>query len=192
MDQTSKLLSLLFLKNHTIFSLLLILILPVLSYAQIGGSDQCEVYLVDTQLTLKLFKAVENKNLSEKELESIFKPTSKILGTFDTSVSEESLTSQTYRIPKTQLFVTASVYYTDEELQSKSHSSSMRIGIAISKKKVSNVFDAINNAMAELTYDEHTDVIRVKKNIFLNNRPFLIGLECRCNRKDVSEEKNNN
>jgi hypothetical protein len=62
--------------------------------AQRGNSDRCEVISVD----------VTGRKLSQWD-----KLQGRRLGTFDTTIAEEELTTKIYRLPKTKLFVVASV-----------------------------------------------------------------------------------
>ncbi len=59
----------------------------------------------------------------------------------------------------------------------------MLVGIVVSKKAQDNAFEAQNNAVAEITYTEHTDTVRVKTQTQAQVRQYLVGLECGCHRE---------
>ncbi|HEX6715594.1 MAG TPA: hypothetical protein VF088_00700, partial [Pyrinomonadaceae bacterium] len=72
--------------------------------AQSGNSDRCEVIVID----------VTGKEPSQWE-----RLKAQRLGIFDTTIAEEESTTKIYPLPKTNLFVVASVWYTDESMASK-------------------------------------------------------------------------
>src|SRR4051812_23776096 len=75
-------------------------------FTQTKYSDRCTVVVVEiTGRKLSDFENARPLNLREKEL-----------GTFDTTIGEEELTTRSYQLPKTKLFVVASVWYTDESI----------------------------------------------------------------------------
>ena len=87
------------------------------------GTDNCEIYVVDA--------AAKKDVMLEK---------------FTTMIGEEELTNKTYPLLKTGLFITASVYYTDESMASEHGYDSMMLGVAVSKKPLDDAFSAANNA----------------------------------------------
>ena len=100
-------------------------------------------------------------------------------------MGEEQLTTKTYTLPGTDQIITASVFYTDERMFSTRSNTvdSMLVGIVVSKKAQDNAFVAQNNAVAEITYTEHTDTIRVTSQAQVQGRRYHVGLECRCHRE---------
>jgi hypothetical protein len=50
-------------------------------------------------------------------------------------------------------------------------------------KALESAFEAQNNSVAEITYAEHTDTVRVKTQSQVQGRQYLVGLECRCHRE---------
>lgn len=118
------------------------------------GSDHCEMYVVDA--------GAKTQVMLEK---------------FTTIIGEEELTSKTFRFLKTGLFITASVYYTDESMASVNGYDSMMLGVAVSEKPLVDAFSAPNNAFAEVTLAT-LDTVRAKKNYRIKGRTYLIGIEC--------------
>jgi hypothetical protein len=86
-----------------------------------------------------------------------------------------------YSFPGTKLIVTATVYYTDESMASKKAQDSMELGIVVGPKAEQEALSAMNNAVAEVTYDAATDKVRIKKFLIVEGRTYLVGLECECN-----------
>lgn len=118
------------------------------------GSDNCEMYVVDGD--------------AKKDV---------MLEKFTTTIGEEELTNQTYPFLKTGLFITASVYYTDESMASEHGYDSMMLGVAVSKKPLGDAFSTPNNAFAEVTLAT-LDMIRAKMYYKVKGRTYLIGIQC--------------
>ena len=118
------------------------------------GSDNCEMYVVDAD--------------AKKDV---------MLEKFTTTIGEEVLTNKSYPLLKTGLFVTASVYYTDESLASKHGYDSMMLGVAISERALLDAFSTPNNAFAEVTLAT-LDVIRAKMYYKVKEKTYLIGIQC--------------
>lgn len=154
---------------------------------QVKG-DVCHVYLVDVD---KATKAIENND------EKLDTESQTIFPTFITEIGEETETTKTYPFPKTNLFIVAQVFYTDESLYSKySNKDSKYVGtgesiiitIAISKKKNPKELTETINSSAEVTYDEQTNKVRTKQFIVINKKKYLVGLECDCSLKRQTEK----
>ncbi len=147
-------------------------------------SDKCHVYLVDEKAAQKFFAETDLNALAKKpKKEQEVIAASAGVTTFDeflTKVGEEELTTRTYTFPKSDQIITASVFYTDESMASAGHQSSVFLGIAVAEKPYDSAMAARNNAIAEISYDKNTDAVRVKKNVEINGRRYLVGLECRC------------
>jgi hypothetical protein len=107
----------------------------------------------------------------------------KILGQFSATVGEEELTTKSFPLPGSNAVITASVYYTDEMMRSKTGSDSMLLGIVVADKAQEDALTAPNNAVAEATYNQFTDAVRVKMNVKIKGRAFLVGLQCNCQNK---------
>ena len=123
-----------------------------------SGSDNCEMYVVDGD--------------ARKDV---------MLEKFTTIIGEEELTNKTYPLLKTGLFITASVYYTDESMASKHGYDSMMLGVAVSKKPLDDAFSVANNAFAN-AFAEVTlatlDMIRAKMYYRVKGKTYLIGIQC--------------
>jgi hypothetical protein len=118
------------------------------------GSDNCEMYVVDGD---------EKKDV--------------MLEKFTTIIGEEELTNKTYPFLKTGLYITASVYYTDESMASEHGYDSMMLGVAVSNKPLEDAFFTPNNAFAEVTLAT-LDMIRAKMYYKVNGKTYLIGIQC--------------
>lgn len=153
-------------------TLSVLLLTGVSSMAQ-QQTDRCHVYVVDSALAKKASEAEEDSGAAAKAI--------KILGEFKPKIGEEELTTVHYSFPGTKLIVTASVFYTDESMASKKSQNSMAVAIVIAPKAQKDAFTATNNAVAEVTYDEATDKVRIKKFLLVDGRSYLVGLECECN-----------
>ncbi|MBL8149156.1 MAG: hypothetical protein JNN15_04430 [Blastocatellia bacterium] len=151
-------------------------------------SDDCEVYLVDKKEAEKLLKLLES-GASEQEMAKQGAKSTIILGKFSTTIGEEELTTKSYKFPGTKLFVTASVFYTDESMASEGTSSSMLVGIVLGPREYPDATLAPNNSMAEVSQRDESFSVRVKRNLTVNQKDYLIGLECKCKRKDTPKEE---
>lgn len=98
---------------------------------------------------------------------------------FRSVIGEEELTTKTYRLPGSNLTITASVYYTDESMASVHGSDSMLVGIVVSPRAQKDALSAENNAVSEITYGDNVDTVRAKKYLKVKGRLYLVGIECR-------------
>jgi hypothetical protein len=162
---------------------ILILFCASASAAGQNLSDYCHVYLIDMKVAEKALMNCPTGN-DQQDTELLASGTM-IVGRFSPKIAEEELTTKTYRLPGSDQIITASVFYTDEIMFSTRSDTveSMLMGIAVSKKAQDSAFEAKNNAVAEITYNEHTDTIRVKTQAHARGRQWLVGLECRCHRE---------
>src|SRR5215510_6418809 len=163
-------------------AILIVFFAPALAAGQ-NLSDYCHVYTIDMKLAEKVLMKCPAVN--EQEEAKLMEGGIIIVGRFSPKIYEEELTTRTYRLPGTDQVITASVFYTDEMMYSTrlDTQNSMLVGIAVSKKAHDSAFEAKNNSVAEITYTEHTDTIRVKTQAHAKGRQWLVGLECRCNRE---------
>ena len=163
-------------------AILILLFTPALAAGQ-NLSDYCHVYAIDMKMAEKVLMKCPAVN--EQEEAKLMEGGIIIVGRFSPKIAEEELTTKTYRLPGTDQVITASVFYTDEMMYSTrlDTQNSMLVGIAVSKKAHDSAFEAKNNSVAEITYTEHTDTIRVKTQAHAKGRQWLVGLECRCNRE---------
>ena len=144
--------------------------------AQEARGDLCHVYVVDVlkgRKALAEYKGTPDDEKGEKALADAVVT----FPEFRTVLGEEELTTKTYRFPRSRLYITASVFYTDESMGSSAGADSMLLGVAVTGRALKGAFDAENNAVAELT-DLHVDTARVKKYIRVGGRLYLVGLEC--------------
>jgi hypothetical protein len=97
------------------------------TFAQKSNSDRCIVAIADMQ----------NRKSAE-------------LGWFSTVIAEEELTTKAFKLPRTGLFIVASVFYTDESMASEKGADSISLELALSKGKERNVLASLSWAEAEM------------------------------------------
>jgi len=136
--------------------------------------DVCHVYVVDSALAERF------RNAPEKEQARLAKAAETIFPEFHPTIGEEELTTKTYRFPRSNLFITASVFYTDESMASAQGRDSMLVGIVVSAKPEKDAISAENNAVSEVTLNDQLDTVRAKKYLNVNGQLYLVGIECHC------------
>lgn len=136
-------------------------------------ADACHVYVVDLKAAEKAYASL-SPNASPEAQAKALSSVMKILGEFQTVVGEEELTTKSYPFPESKLVITASVFYTDESMPAES----MMLGLVVSDKALKDALSAPNNAVAEVNYDQHTKIVRVRKYLDVMGRSYLIGLQC--------------
>ncbi|MCA1566207.1 MAG: hypothetical protein LC803_11330 [Acidobacteria bacterium] len=157
------------------------LLLSNVAVAQ-SQSDACHVYVVDVAKARKAFENFRETGNAQADAKAMSVGQT-LFPEFRTVIGEEELTTKTYPFPGSNLVITASVFYTDESMPAES----MLLGIVVSNKAQANAISAEENAVAEVVYDEHTDIVRAKKYMNVRGRSYLVGVECRC--KEESKSK---
>ena len=149
--------------------------------AQEGEGDLCHVYVVDVLKARRAEQEYRDTGDPERDTRALA-ASQVIFPEFRTVLGEEELTKKTYRFPGSRrLFITAAVFYTDESMASAAGVDSMLLVVALSRRALKDdedVFDAENNAVAELT-SATADTARVKQYVRVGGRLYLIGMECR-------------
>lgn len=142
--------------------LILLLLVMLLAIGAAGQSNscfphchQCEIYAADIASN-KILKKVE----------------------FSPLTGEEELTNQVFRIPGTNLMVTASVFYTDESMASKAGQDSMQLALAVSRRSWPDAFRSPNNTVTEITLATF-DTARVQTNVRSGSKRLLVRMECK-------------
>jgi hypothetical protein len=158
------------------------------SFAQ-SDKDTCHVYVIDVEATNRLREKMDLDDFmakSKQEQEAIVKASGagKTYEEFAPKVGEEELTTKTYPFPKGKHVITASVFYTDESMRSSAGQDSMLLAISVDAKAAADALSAPGAAIAEITYNDSTDTVRVKKNIVIDGRFYVVGLECRCKKAE--------
>jgi hypothetical protein len=172
------------------YAILILFFAPALAAGQ-DLADYCHVYVIDVKAAEKA--AMKYPTGNDQQDLKLLTTAITIVGRFAPEIAEEQPTVKTYRLPGSTQVITAGVVYTDESLYSTKSKTpnSMLAVIAVSKKALDDPLNAPNNATAEITYTDHTDIIRVKTQAYVRGRQYLVGLECRCNREfDESDPKN--
>lgn len=155
---------------------------PLDKYLQIvpqpqNQGDICHVYVVDVtkaREALDDYRDTGNPEVNSKSMAA----SQTIFPEFRTAIGEEVLTTKTYPFPRSNLIITASVYYTDESMASSQGVDSMLLGIAVSPSAQKDAISAENNAVSEITLNGR-DTVRAKKYVKVNGRLYLVGIECK-------------
>lgn len=168
--------------KHLVFLTLLILTMVSLGSAQIPrpNSDRCHVYVVDSMLALKAQKEfMEAKESEYPKLKEKYKDVERLFP-FEAVVNEETQTTKHFPFPNSKLFITASVYYTDEMMASETGPDSITLGIFVSPNKPESALglENVGNAVADIAYNQLTSKVRVKHYVMVNGKKYLVGLEC--------------
>ncbi len=171
--------------------------------AQQSNVARCHVYLVDPGLGLEALKALPPAQDFHEALVAVAEARQKgapvpkplqrfyaliqkaeqILGRFSAEIQEEKMTEHTYPIPGSKWLVKASVYYTDELMASPhGHRDSIHYGWALVQDASVAVATAKENAIAEIHLSDNMGLVRVKRNVVIDGRTYLLGLECDCSR----------
>ena len=148
--------------------IVLLLLVTTISSAQTDVSDRCRVFVADVIGK----KSADVKFANEKEL-----------GMFDTVAGEEELTTRTYRLPRTKLFVIASVWYTDESLASDKGADSISLQLTISNRPKRDLLRSRLYADAEMPVVGF-DVGRVTTLVKTTHRTQVVIMECRKGRRE--------
>jgi hypothetical protein len=106
---------------------------------------------------------------------------SAMLGSFNTIIGEEELTTKAFKLRNTGFFIVASVFYTDESMASEKGSDSVSLELALSKGKKRDVLGSLSWAEAEMPLSTF-DLGRVSMLIKVQGRAQLVVMECK---KDV-------
>jgi hypothetical protein len=177
----------------TTFACLWLLLAVNFASAQ-SKSDRCHVYVVDVKATQQFREKTDVDALMRKpknEQEAIINAAGlgKTFDEFATKVGEEELTTRTFPFPNGKQVISASVFYTDESMVSTGNSDSMLLAISVGAKAYDDAISAPDAAVTEVSYDQNTDAVRAKRNIVVNGREYLVGLECRCKKDRTNEKK---
>ena len=160
------------------------------------GNDACHVYLVDavkSQQAFENFRETGDKEADAKALsvgQTLFPE-------FYPEIGEEKLTTKHYPFPGSKLVITASVYYTDETMESHphgefdAHRSSMLMGVSVGRKAKPDAIStsAGESSIVEVTYDQYTNIVRAKKYLTVRGRSYLVGIECDCMAEKREKDK---
>jgi hypothetical protein len=142
--------------------------------------DLCRVMVVDVAKGLKAEREHRERYDPERR-DRAFAAAEVVLPEFSTVRGEEELTTKTYRFPGSRLlYITASVFYTDESMSSEQGADSMMLAVAVSRRRLREAVTAEDNAVAELT-SAGFDTARVTKRVWVGGRLYI--LELHCNRK---------
>jgi hypothetical protein len=175
----------LFITMRILATALFILMILTVATAQ-TRVDRCHVFVVDVKKAGKAingFRETGNAGIDAKAV-SIGQ---KMFPEFRPLIGEEELTTKTYRFPRSNLIITASVFYTDESMASSQTNDSMLLGIVVSRRAHGDATVGPGAVFTDVTYNDGTDTVRVHKNMMVNGRLYIVGLECHCKEKPRSE-----
>ena len=151
-----------------------------------GDGDLCHVYVVDVLKARKANDEYRDTGDPQRDFRALA-AAQVVFPEFRTVHGEEELTTKSYRFPRSRLYLTAGVFYTDESMPSAAGADSMLLAVAVSRRPLKDVFGAENNAVAELT-SATADAARVKQYVRVGGRLYLLGLQC--NRKELPDSDN--
>ena len=135
-------------------------------------ADVCHVYVVDVAKGRSAWEMEGNEQARLKALAAA----QVVFPEFTTVVGEEEQTLKTYPFPGVaNLFIRASVFYTDESMASAAGSDSMQLGVGVGRK-LGDEWPP-EHALAEVTHTG-ADTARVKKYVKVQGRSYLVGMEC--------------
>lgn len=154
--------------NRRLFTRWLVVLLigilwPSIAMSRSSSSDHCEVQLLD--ITGRKIQNIENLQ-------------AKPLGNFDTVIAEEQLTTRVFRLPKTSLFLIASVWYTDESMASDKGQDSTSLELMVSRKSNRDFSTALNFSESEMPTNGF-DAGRVSTLVKSMGRTLYVIMECR-------------
>ena len=112
-----------------------------------------------------------------RNLRSLEKAKGIELGQFDSIVGEEDLTTKSYRIPKSSLFVVASVFYTDESMGTDSNRDSVSLQLSIQREAKRDLLNSVQYAEAEVM-SPNLDVARVSTLVRIGKRSLIFVMQC--------------
>ena len=164
---------------------MIVLLVFCMASAQ-ARTDACHVYVVDVALGKKAIEEFHKRGNSETDAIALTAGQT-VFPEFHPLIGEEELTTKTYPFPRSNLVITASVYYTDESMASAEGADSMLVGIVISPKSQRDAISAENNAVSEVTNNDRLDTVRAKKYVMVNRRLYLVGIECHCKERIKSK-----
>jgi len=135
---------------------------------EIRYADRCTVGVADIT------------SLKTSDLENDTAPNLKIkeLGSFDTVIYEEELTTKSFWLPNTKIYVVASVWYTDESMAGGNSQDSISLQLTISPLPKRDILSGLQFAEAEVL-SKNFEVARVTTIYKLRRRSFYIVMECR-------------
>lgn len=150
----------------------LLLVCGSVTYAQTKYSDRCVVGVID----------MTSKKLSDLDGDDPPSLKTEELGSFDTVIGEEELTSRAFQLPKSKLFVVASVWYTDESMAGENSQDSLSLQLTISRTPKRDVLTSLQFAEAEVL-SLNFQVARVSTMFKEQGRSLYIVMECRKNNR---------
>ena len=63
-------------------------------------------------------------------------------------------------------------------MQSTNIDASIMFGIVVATKPKADAIHAINNSSVEITFDDNTDVVELRKNLIIKRRKYVVGMTC--------------
>jgi hypothetical protein len=169
--------------GNLIFALLMMVAAP-------EANDFCHVYVVDVAKTRQALQKFQPSGDEEADANALSAGVTEF-PEFQPKHGEEELTTRHYPFPNAKLMITASVFYTDESMSSRGtgefeeNGNSIIIGITAGPRQKPDAISPASgdNAVAEATYDEHTNRVRARKAVTAAGRLYILGIECECHRK---------
>jgi hypothetical protein len=127
---------------------------------------------------MKLDCVVGTLNLDSANSEVVAKQPVKQIAKFNLGgVSEEERINEYFRLPKTNWFIVASLYSSDESLASRNGADSLDLELSLAKKRRRNILVSPVSASAEAPFNSF-DVGRVSMIAKVGGHRQLVVLEC--------------
>ena len=127
---------------------------------------------------MKFECVVATLNLDSAQSEAIAKQPVKQIAKFTLDgVGEEERINKYFRLPKTNWFIVASLYSTDESMVSRNGADSLDMELSLARKRTRNIFVSPAYASAEAPVNSF-DVGRVTMIAKVGGHRHLVVLEC--------------
>src|ERR1044071_151255 len=135
-----------------------------------ADGDLCHVYVVDVAKARKAQEEYSDTPSEQTEKRALAAQV--VFPEFYTTRGEEELTTKSYRFPGSGLYITASVFYTDESMASAAGADSMLLAAAVARAALREPLSAEENAGADLP-PGGAAAARVKKSLRVGGRLYL-------------------
>jgi hypothetical protein len=122
--------------------------------------------------------SVATLNLDSPNPEVIRKQLVKEIGRFKVDgVGEEDRVSKYFRLPKTNWFIVASLYASDESMASKSGVESFNMELSLARRRKRNIFTSPVYASSEMPFNTF-DIGRVVMIVRAGNHRQMVSMQC--------------
>lgn len=131
---------------------------------------------------MKFDCAISTLNFDSSKPEVIARQTVKEVARFKIDgIGEEQRINRYFRLPKTDWFIVASLYSTDESLPSHNGADSLDLELSLARRRRRNIFVSPSYASAETPFNSF-DTARVSMITKVGGHRQLVVMECRGSR----------